>query len=342
MKYSTFFKCISPWADSYSHIVSSYLLFLHITDNVKAVNAGIKFKNDESENFDNIIPPQRYQKYANGGLSINKLSHKIYNLHNRDKFITFLNTKVSGSVIKNKLYKNFHRKRNELKKENLFENPQNLFDDIADTFLEIIRDAFDAYENSPRNNPRKNPKEIDNATNSSNIDNAYVNKEHIGLDESSLSETGIPKNDGTLITKATIPDNQIEDDSINTSSKNADELAGLNALFNELNSRFMDLDEKGSSLHMSSWLRSEEEQNEKEQEFEIIKSDFINENKKLRLYYLSFPELEEKFEKMISLSRTLTFWYGYKDDEQNHTKTSCDHIEEYRKCIHEVWKMLSK
>ena len=129
---------------------------------------------------------------------------------------------------------------------------------------------------------------------------------------------------------------------INTSSKNADELAELKALINELNSRFMDLDEKGFSFHVLSWILSEEEQKEKEQELEIIKSDFIIENKKLRLYYLSFPELEEKFEKMISLSRTLTFWYGYKGDEQNHTKTGCDYIEEYRKCIHEVWKMISK
>lgn len=123
--------------------------------------------------------------------------------------------------------------------------------------------------------------------------------------------------------------------------RNADELAGLKALINELNSLFVELDEMGSMFYLSPFQRSEEEQNEKEQELETLKSDFINEHKKLRRYYLSFPELKELFEMMLSLSRTLTFRYGYKNDEQNRTRIVCDHkIEEYRKCVDKAWAAL--
>lgn len=126
-------------------------------------------------------------------------------------------------------------------------------------------------------------------------------------------------------------------------SKSADELAGLKALINELNVLFTELDEKGSVLYLSPFPCSEEEQNEKEHELEALKSDFINEHKKLRRYYLSFPELKELFEEMLSLSRTLTFRYGYKNDEQNRTRIVCDHkIEEYRKCVDKAWSALSE
>lgn len=126
-------------------------------------------------------------------------------------------------------------------------------------------------------------------------------------------------------------------------SKSADELAELKALINELNVLFTELDEKGSVLYLSPFSRSEDEQNEKEQEFEVLKSEFINEHKKLRRYYLSFPELKELFEEMLSLSQTLTFQYGYKNDEQNRTRIVCDHkIEEYRKCIDKAWTTLPK
>ncbi|MBE6864730.1 MAG: hypothetical protein E7495_09275 [Ruminococcus flavefaciens] len=125
--------------------------------------------------------------------------------------------------------------------------------------------------------------------------------------------------------------------------RNADELAELKALINELNVLFTDLDEKGSVLYLSPFQRSEEEQNEKELELEALKSDFINEHKKLRRYYLSFPDLKELFEEMSSLSRTLTFWYGYKYDEQNRTRIVCDsQIEKYRKCVDKAWAALSE
>lgn len=126
-------------------------------------------------------------------------------------------------------------------------------------------------------------------------------------------------------------------------AQNTDELAGLKALINELNVLFTELDEKGSVLYLSPFPRSEEEQNEKEQEIEALKSDFINEHKKLRRYYPSFPDLKELFEEMLSLSRSLTFWYGYKNDGQNRTRIVFDHkIEEYRKCVDEAWAVLSE
>ncbi|MCR4861511.1 MAG: hypothetical protein K5884_02695 [Ruminococcus sp.] len=125
--------------------------------------------------------------------------------------------------------------------------------------------------------------------------------------------------------------------------QNSDELAGLKDLINELNVLFTELDEKGSVLYLSPFQRPEEERKEKEQELEALKSDFINEHKKLRRYYLSFPELKELFEEMLSLSRTLTFQYGYKNDEQNRTRIVCDHkIEEYRKCVDKAWAALPK
>ena len=124
-------------------------------------------------------------------------------------------------------------------------------------------------------------------------------------------------------------------------SKREEELAGLKALIYELNVFFTDLDEKGSILYFLPFQRSDEEQNVKEQELESLKSDFINEHKKLLRYYLSFPELKELFEDMLSLSHTLTFRYGYKTDEQNRTRIICDHkIEEYSKLVDEIWKAL--
>lgn len=155
MKYCTFFECMLPWAAAYTIPVASYILFFNITDNEKAVKKGIEYKNSESDDYDNIIPPQRYQKYANGGFPINSFAHKIYNKGNKGKFMNFLKSEASGSTLKEKLYNNFSEKRHELKMEHIFENQQDLFNDIADAFLEILEDAAEEYKNSPRNKPRK-------------------------------------------------------------------------------------------------------------------------------------------------------------------------------------------
>lgn len=375
MKFSTFFDCMSPWAAGYKIPVASYLLFLNITDNEKAVKKGIEYKDSESDDYDNIIPPQRYQKYANDGMEINSFAYKIYNKCNKTKFTNFLKAEASGSILKKKLYNNFSEMRHELKNEHIFENQQDLFNDIADAFLEILEDAAEVYKKSPRNNPRKTSNKIEDVDvpiiKTASVDNAEAKQaqatlpEDLAYDEKAvststtndnhtednsvnISSTSINNISETTVYSTTnnitlFEDNRSNETILNTSSKSANELVGLKDLINKLNSLFMDLDEKGRSIHMSSWLYSEEEQNEKEQDFETIKSDFINENKKLRHYYLNFSELKESFEEMISLSRTLTFWYGFNNDEQNHTRIVCDHqIEEYRKCIDAVWEVLSK
>ncbi len=156
MKYSEFLNCMSPWAKMYSRTLSSYILFFNITDNVKEVKKGVKYKDSDIDGYDNVEPPQRYYKYATGENAINSFAHKIHPLSNKDKFITFLKKEASGSTIKEMLFNNFKEHRKDIKKENAFCNIQNLFDDIADTFLEIINEASQTYEKSPRNNPRKN------------------------------------------------------------------------------------------------------------------------------------------------------------------------------------------
>lgn len=139
----------------------------------------------------------------------------------------------------------------------------------------------------------------------------------------------------------------IEDNSSNTriitiSSKNADDLEEIKSLINKLNSHFIELAETGSSLYLSSWTRTNEEQNEREQEFIKLKESFIEENKKLRLYFLVFPELKEAFEEMISLSASLTFWYGFKTNEDNNMFLKCNpQIEEYQKHVEAVWAALN-
>lgn len=114
-------------------------------------------------------------------------------------------------------------------------------------------------------------------------------------------------------------------------------------MINELNVGFIELNDKGIALHLPFAHRTDEEQNEKEQQFEALKVDFIKEHNKLRRYYLSLSELREMFDELRSLSHTLTFWYGYRNDEQNKTRIECDHqIEKYRKCIEAVWNALSE
>lgn len=156
MRYSAFFDCMNPWAKMYKRTLASYILFLNVTDNVKEVKKGVKYKDIGIEGYGNEEPPQRYYKYATGGNEINSFAYKIQPLANKEKFITFLKKEASGSTIKEMLFNNFKEHRKDIKKENAFCNIQNLFDDIADTFLEIINEASQTYEKSPRNNPRKN------------------------------------------------------------------------------------------------------------------------------------------------------------------------------------------
>lgn len=128
---------------------------------------------------------------------------------------------------------------------------------------------------------------------------------------------------------------------INIESKDRDELVNLKTLINEINSRFIDLNDKCFRLHTLSWTYSKEEQNEKEQELEVFKTEFIDGNKKLQRYYLSFSELKEKFDELIFLSSSMTFWSGSRNNEGHNLSVAQDfQVDKYRKCIAEIWEAL--
>ena len=130
---------------------------------------------------------------------------------------------------------------------------------------------------------------------------------------------------------------------IDASSKNADELASLKALINELNVRFLVLNNKGGSNNCCSWVLSKDERKEKKQEFEKLRNEFISKNEELRYYYLSFSELEKLFEKMIHISRVVKYGIHTKITETNNVMPEYDpEITEYEECIKAVWKALSK
>ena len=162
------------------------------------------------------------------------------------------------------------------------------------------------------------------------IDN--YNENTTNINETSLSSV---TNNITLVN-----DNRSNTITIIISEKNANELAELKALINELNVRFMDLKEKGCVLHSSSWLSSDEEQNEKEQEFESLRTEFIEKNKELRYYYLSFPELSDLFEEIISLSSALTFEFSFTNNAKN--QAIALQLEKYESHIIEVREILFK
>lgn len=93
-------------------------------------------------------------------------------------------------------------------------------------------------------------------------------------------------------------------------------------------------------LHSSSWLSSDEEQNEKEQEFESLRTEFIEKNKELRYYYLSFPELSDLFEEIISLSSALTFEFSFTNNAKN--QAIALQLDKYESHIIEVREILFK
>ena len=205
--------------------------------------------------------------------------------------------------------------------------------DIGRQFIEDEINVSSNDTDTGNNNPKSyTPNSSDNhyEDNSINIGNITNTK----LEKTSVNSTT------NHITN--IDDDRRNTIVINIVQKNEGDLAAVKGLINELNSRFLDLDEKSGILHLSSWTRSEKQQNEKEQEFRTLQDIFIDANKKLRQYNLTFPKLNEIFEKMILLSETLTFRYDFRNDGDNRTFIKCDdQIEEYRKCIKEVWKALT-
>ena len=301
--------------------------------------------NDTSIITNNRISDESYKGY-NRGNSINRIAYDVINSLKQsgiesciEEYLNKMQDKESENV--RKICCKF--------KEDIPDiTPENKCKKIADFFIdEVLRPAAKEYEKTISRtkdiSTRKDPASVQGSPNAESAIDGYSedNSNNItNISTTNINETVVSSmiNNTTLIN-----DNRSNTIVINTLSKNASELEGLKALITELNTIFMNLDEIGLILHMSSWLKSDDEQNEKEQQFEALKVDFIKEHNKLRRYYLSFSELREMFDELRSLSHTLTFWYGYRNDEQNKTRIECDHqIEKYRKCIEAVWNALSE
>lgn len=274
-----------------------------------------------------------------------KIKHcacKINNYLNTFKYVEYLKTLCFNIDAKNGLCESFKCEVPDI-------NIDNYADKLAKLLIQIIKNAANEKNLMEAN---------DTVSDTTDSNNTYAKTESIFIattkfydnhvEDNSVNITNI-NNDNTKETivfsstnRTHIEDNRQNTTVINMAPNNDSDLAALKGLINELNSNFLSLDEKGRILHLSSWTRSEKQQNEKEQEFRILQDIFIEENNKLRQYYLTFPELNEIFDKMILLSETLTFRYDFRNDGDNHTFIKCDdRIEEYRKCIKEVWKALT-
>ncbi len=235
--------------------------------------------------------------------------------------------------------------------------PENISEKIASFFVdEVLKPAAKEYEktiqstkdDSTRNDPasvqetNSGESNIDNRSegNITNISTTIDNHTEdnsvniINTSTNNIAETTV---NSTINNITLFEDNRSNTIVINISEKNDSELTKLKTLINELNVGFIDLYDKGIALHSPFAHRTDEEQNEKEQEFESLRAEFIDKNKKLRYYYLSFPELRDIFEEMLSLSATLTFEVGFTDNSKNQAQ----YIEKYEKCITMIWNALS-
>lgn len=276
------------------------------------------------------------------GDKINKCAYNIQHYLIESEYVKYLNNLNFNTTAKNGLCESFKCEAPDI-------NTDNYADKLAKLLIRIIKNAANEKDLMATNDTVSDTTDNNTAyakTESNLIATTKFYDNHV--EDNSVNITNI-NNDNTKETivfssknPTHIEDNRQNTIVINMAPNNDSELVALKGLINELNSNFLSLDEKGRILHLSSWTRSKKQQNEKEQEFRIIQDKFIEENKKLRQYNLTFPKLNEIFEKMILLSETLTFRYDFRNDDDNHTFIKCDdQIEEYRKCIKEVWKALT-
>lgn len=276
------------------------------------------------------------------GDKINRCANKIKNYLDEFKYVEYLKALCFNIDAKNGLCESFKCEVPDI-------NIDNYADKLAKLLIQIIKNAANEKNSMEANDTVSDTTDSNNTyakTESNLIATTQFNDNHV--EDNSVNITNI-NNDNTKETivfsstnRTHIEDNRQNTTVINMAPNNDSDLAALKGLINELNSNFLSLDEKSGILHLSSWTRSKKQQNEKEQEFRIIQDKFIEENKKLRQYNLTFPELNEIFEKMILLSETLTFRYDFRNGGDNRTFIKCDdRIEEYRKCIKEVWKAIT-
>ncbi len=302
----------------------------------------LKSVNDTSVITDKRDSDSTYKGY-NRGNPINEIAYDVIHNFNQSGIKSCLEEYLNK--MHDKRAENVQKICGRFKDDILDLTPENISERIASFFVdEVLKPAANEYEKtiqSAKDDSKRNDSASVQEANSG--ENTIDNRSEGNLTNISTTNINETVVSSKINNTTPINDNRSNTIVINTSSKNASVLEELKDLITELNTMFMDLDERGRVLHMSSWLRSDDEQNEKEQQFKALKVDFIEKHSKLRRYYLSFSELSEMFDELRSLSHTLTFWYGFKNDKQNHTRIVCDHqIEEYRKCIDAVWEVLSK
>ena len=226
-------------------------------------------------------------------------------------------------------------------------NTDNYIDELSELLIKIIKEAA-GKENTERTvNPHiesksdekevpkstTNPLAIDNHTedNSVNIINTSTNN---------IAETTV---NSTINNITLFEDNRSNAIVINISEKNDSELASLKALISELNARLLNLNDKGTSYNCCSWILSTDEREEKKQEIEKLRKEFISKNKELRYYYHSFSELEKFFEKMIHISQVAKYGiYTILTKTKDVMAEYDPEITEYEECIKTVWGALSK
>ena len=294
--------------------------------------------NDISVITDKRNSDSSYKGY-NRGNPINDIAYDVINALNQSGIESFVKEYLNN--MHDKKSDNSQKICDRFKDVITDITPENIHEKIAVFFIdEVLKPAAKEYTKVKTNIKTTSNENVPYHIQETKNTESFTDNHN---EENSVNVTNIRtiNIDKTIVSSTTYNTALINDNSI-TSLKNATELASLKALINEINSRFIDLDEKGSKLHWLSWHRSKEEQNKKEQEFEVLKTEFIDEHRKLRLYYLSFPKLKDAFEKLISLSNSMTFWYGY-EHNNSHLKPKRDYqIDEYQECITAVWKALSQ
>lgn len=294
--------------------------------------------NDISVITDKRNSDSSYKGY-NSGNPINDIAYDVINALNQPGIESFVKEYLNNMY--DKKSDNSQKICERFKDVITDITPENIHEKIAVFFIdEVLKPAAKEYTKVKTNikttSNENAPYLIQETKNTESFTDNHNEENSVNI-----TNTRTTNIDETIATSATCKTALINDNSI-TSSKNANELASLKALINEINSRFIDLDDKGFKLYALSWTYSKDEQNEKEQELEVLKTEFIDGNKKLRLYYLSFPELKDAFEKLISLSNSMTFWYSY-EHNNSHLKTKRDYqIDEYQECITAVWKAISQ
>ena len=141
MDFSTFFSCMKPWSDSYaSKGLASYYLWYNITGGASAIKKGVTIIENQEPHV-----PQRFAKYTLGN-SIRKVSHDVRGTLSTDVFAKYLAAQASGETMRKDLFRLFSEKKDQIKAVGVFDDPANLFNDIAETFAEIINDAAEAYK----------------------------------------------------------------------------------------------------------------------------------------------------------------------------------------------------